>query len=201
MRQRRLEASGGDQGRQGLPAQSARPSHFHHDAQTGLEPREAQQRLQLRRGEHLSFKQPEQYGALAFKLGAQPWHHTLHFTHGCAAPHALVTEVRGAHAMELQQEGCGIPQASGGGEQGAIAGRPQAAQQARLGSTFEGYIKSQGSRLLKFLAKSAAGEQEGHRNGRTVQGGSLTVPREDWGEGWTLMVYIVCLCCRSAPVR
>jgi hypothetical protein len=34
-----------------------------------------------------------------------------------------------------------------------------------------------------------------------VQGGSLTVPREDWGEGWTLMVYIVFLCCRSAPVR
>jgi hypothetical protein len=34
-----------------------------------------------------------------------------------------------------------------------------------------------------------------------VQGGSLAAPREDWGEGGKAMVYIVRLCCRSAPVR
>lgn len=96
--------------------------------------------------------------------------------------------------MELKEECRRIAQASGRGEQGAVASSPQAPKKPRFSPPLERNVKSQGPRLLEFLAEAAAGEQEGHRYGWTVQGRSLTVPREDWVRG-TMMGYVVYLCC------
>jgi hypothetical protein len=62
----------------------------------------------------------------------------MHLTHGRTAAHALVAQVGGAHPMQLQQIGLGIPQAARRGHLGPIAAGPQTAQQPRFGATLQG---------------------------------------------------------------
>ncbi len=108
----------------------------------------------------------------------------MHFTHGSSSAHALVTQVGGAHPMETQQEGFGIPQAAGRGDLRLIARSPEPTQQAGLSTTLQWGKKRQGAGLLKLLTKNSAGEQEGHWTRRSSRVSLAAVPLgrvESWG--------------------
>ena len=66
--------------------------------------------------------------------------------------------------MKLKQKSLRIPQAPGRGHLSLIAGGPETAQQPGLGTSLKRHEKRQGTGTLEILAKTAAGQQQGHRS-------------------------------------
>jgi hypothetical protein len=74
-----------------------------------------------------------------------------------------MAEVGRSYAMQLEKVGLRITEPSGRGHLGLIPGGPKTAQQPGFGPTLERGEQGQGPTALELLAKTTAGEQQGHQ--------------------------------------
>jgi hypothetical protein len=96
-----------------VPAESPGAAHFNNQTQAGLAAGQGHQRSQFGAGQNLTFEDPQHDRCITVEQGTQLRHDALHLADGSATANTLMAEVRRPHAMQLQQVGLWVAEATG----------------------------------------------------------------------------------------